>query len=322
MSSSPPVRTLFFGTADLARAVLDRLLGAPEIALLGVVSQPDRPRGRDLRLQLTPVKQLALSRQLPVWQPQRAREETFVRELAALQPELILVAAYGQILPTSILDLPRHGCLNVHTSLLPQYRGAAPIQWALLEGARETGVTIMRMDAGLDTGDILTQEKLSIEPEDDAQTLHDRLATLGGDLLARSLPAYLAGEIPRRPQLAEGVSYARKLSKEDGFLNWTETAVQLRNRIRAFTPWPGASTCWPAGERMTLLKIWRAEVVEGIIGTPGEVLTADRQGIVVACGRDALRINELQREGGRRLAAADFLAGHPMPPGGKFEDRK
>lgn len=302
------------GTPELARTSLQALVHSPQFKLVAVVTQPDRPKGRDLKLQASPVKELALQADLPVLQPERARSDAFVEELRALQPELIAVAAYGQILPKAILELPRYGCLNVHTSLLPRYRGAAPIQWAILNGDAETGVTIMKMEVTLDTGDILTQATTPIRPEDDAQTLHDRLATMGAELLAQTIPDHAAGKITARPQPAEGVTYARKIEKQDGLIDWTQPARVVWNRVRGLVPWPGAFTYLPAQPQPHLLKIWRAEVVEAS-GQPGEVLQADKHGVVVACGQQALRILLLQREGGRRLDAAAFLAGHPLCPG-------
>lgn len=303
------------GTADLACASLRALCRQPFLKVITVVSQPDKPKGRDLSLQPTPVKVLALEHDLPVLQPKRAREEAFIAELRALQPDLIVVAAYGQILPQALLDIPPLGCLNVHTSLLPAYRGAAPIQWAILDGRTETGVTIMKMDAGLDTGPMLTQATTPILPEDNAQTLHDRLAELGGELLVRTIPDLVAGRIQPRPQPAEGASYARKISKNDGRIDWTRPAIEIWNCVRGFTPWPGAFTQIADGSNARMLKIWRAEVDGSAQGTPGEVLSADKTGIVVACGQGALRILELQREGGRRLSAQQFLAGHAIAPG-------
>lgn len=311
----PPLKTIFMGTAELACASLQALRREAEVQLIAVVSQPDKPRGRDLKVQPTPVKAVALAAAVPVLQPARARDVAFIEQLRLLQADLIVVAAYGQILPPAILELPRFGCLNVHTSLLPRHRGAAPIQWAILGGDPETGVTIMKMDAGLDTGDILTQITTPIAAADNAQTLHDRLARLGGELLVRTIPEYVAGRITPRPQPAEGVTYARRLTKEDGRLDWTQPAHGLWNRVRAFTPWPGAFTFQQIEGKPRLLKIWLAQAEETGSGNPGEVLRADKNGIVVACGEHSLRILELQREGGRRLNAAEFLAGHPLPAG-------
>src|ERR1051326_8028725 len=248
------------GTADLACASLQALAQGPDFDVLTVITQPDRPKGRDLKLQPSSVKALALKLNLPVLQPERARQEGFIAELRPLAPDLIVVAAYGQILPQAILDLPRFGCLNVHTSILPRYRGAAPIQWALLNDDLETGVTIMKMDAGLGTA-----------------------------LLVRTIPDYIAGKISPRPQPAEGASYARKITKEDGRLDWTQPARRLWNRIRAFTPWPGAFTFQLVESKPIFIKIWQADIIEHSgAAAPGEILEAGKQGILVRCGHNAL----------------------------------
>jgi methionyl-tRNA formyltransferase len=311
------LRVIFMGTAELSCDSLRALMESPACQVVAVVTQPDRPKGRDLKLQPSPVKVLALKANLPVLQPERARDETFLGALRDLPHELIVVAAYGQILPQSLLDLPRFGCLNVHTSLLPRYRGAAPIQWAILNGDAETGVTIMKMDAGLDTGDILAQAKTPIHPADNSETLYDRLARLGAELLVRTIPEYVAGRISPRPQPPEGVSHASKIRKQDGHIDWTQPAHIIWNRVRGLVPWPGAFSYLPGQPQPLLLKIWQAEVVERS-GSAGEILQADKTGIVVGCGREALRILTLQREGGRRLSTQEFLAGHPLLPGHKL----
>ena len=311
------LRVIFMGTPDLACDSLRALLAAPDFQVVGVVTQPDRPKGRELKLQPSPVKELALQAKLAVLQPERARDDAFLGALRDLQPELIAVAAFGQILPQCILDLPRFGCLNVHTSLLPKYRGAAPIQWAILKGDAETGVTIMKMDAGLDTGDILTQANTPISPEDTSETLHDRLARLGAELLVRTLPDYVAGKLVPVAQPAEGVSYAPKIKKQDGHIDWNQAARAIWNRVRGLAPWPGAFSYLPSQPHPLLLKIWQAEPVEQT-GPPGAILQADKTGIVVGCAHHALRIQFLQREGGRRLSAQEFLAGHPLLPGQKL----
>jgi methionyl-tRNA formyltransferase len=311
------IAIVFFGTAELACPSLAALSEHPQIEVAAVVTQPDRPKGRDLKLQPSPVKVEAMKRQLPVLQPEKARRPEFVSEVARYKPGLIVVAAYGQILPASLLELPAAGCLNVHTSLLPKYRGAAPIQWAILNDEPQTGVTIMKMDAGLDTGGILTQEPTVIERTDTAQTLHDRLAELGAALLIQTIPDYLAGRIQPRPQSGSEATYARKITREDGRLDWALPGRTLWNRVRGLTPWPGAWTLLPDAAVHPLVKVWEAEPAEGK-GEPGEVLRADKDGIVIACGPDSLRITKLQREGGRRMSAAEFLAGHPMRAGQRF----
>jgi methionyl-tRNA formyltransferase len=308
------MRIIFMGTPELAGASLQALLRVPEFEIVAVVTQPDQPKGRGLKLQPPAVKEIALRENLPVFQPARARDENFIQQLRELQPELIAVAAYGQILPQSILDLPRFGCLNVHTSLLPKYRGAAPIQRAILEGERETGVTIMKMDAGLDTGAILSQEKTPIREDDNSQTLHDRLAQIGAELLVKTIPDYVAGKIEPRPQPTEDVSYAPKIKKSDGQINWSESALMCWNRVRAMNPWPGAFTFLSAEPSPALLKIWHAEISTES-GSPGKILRADKSGLVVGCAKDSLRILVLQREGGRRMTVQEFLAGNPLCPG-------
>jgi methionyl-tRNA formyltransferase len=304
-------RVVFMGTADLAATVLRRLAADDRWSVVLAVSQPDRPKGRDLALQPTPVKQTALEAGIPVDQPAKARDPMFLERLRTLAPDLIVVAAYGQLLPQALLDIPRHGCLNVHTSLLPAYRGAAPIQWALADGLSETGVTLMRMDAGLDTGPIVTTATTPIGDDDTGQSLHDRLADLGGDLLVRSLPDYLAGRLPPHPQPAEGVSHARKITKDDGRLIWDRPAVELWRRLRAFRPWPGAFCHAEGGGKTRLVKVHDAVPCEGS-GQPGERIDGGKGRLVVACGTGALELRILQPEGGRRMEAAAFLAGHPL----------
>ncbi len=319
------------GTPDLAATCLSKLLAADELEVLAAVSQPDRPKGRHLHLQPTPVKATARAARIPVFQPDKARDPAFLETLRGLKPDLIAVAAYGQILPKSLLDLPAHGCLNVHTSLLPRYRGAAPIQWAILNGDAETGVTIMKIVPALDSGDIVSQTRTAITPEDDAQTLHDRLADLGAELLVRTLPEYVAGNLKPQPQADGNVVYARKITKADGHVDWTRPAMALWNQVRGLTPWPGAFTHLPvvgtpestarsSGFSQlpytsgTLLKLWKAEATRGQ-GPPGIVLQSDKHGLVVACAQGALRILELQTEGKRRMTTAEFLAGHPLRAG-------
>lgn len=309
-----PLRIVFMGTPDLAAISLTALLREAGFRIISVVTQPDRPKGRELRLQPSPVKEIALKAGIPVLQPEKARDENFITGLRTLQPDLIAVAAYGQILPQRLLDMPRFGCLNVHTSLLPKYRGAAPIQWAILNDEAETGVTIMKMDAGLDTGEVISQRVTPIHPTDNAQTLHNRLAQLGAELLIETIPDYVTGSIQPRPQAAEGASYAAKIKKEHGWINWDLPARTIWNHVRAFTPWPGAFTFLPTTPQRRLLKIWEADVVSQP-GAPGDILVVNKGGIVIACGQEALRVTVLQLEGGRRLTASEFLAGHPLRPG-------
>ena len=311
------LKIIFIGTAELSCASFELLARDERFSIAAVVTQPDKPKGRELKLTPSPVKILAEQLNLPVLQPLKARDAQFIASLRALQPDLMAVVAYGQFLPQAILDVPPHGCLNVHTSILPKYRGAAPIQWAIADGNAETGVTIMRMDAGLDTGPMLAVRRTPILPADDSQTLHDRLARLGAELLVETIPDYVAGKITPQPQPAEGSTYAAKIKKEDGQIDWRRPAIQSLNRLRAFTPWPGAFAFLQTESKPYLLKIWKAEVVEKS-GAAGAVLSADKTGIVVGCGENALRILELQREGGKRLPTAQFLAGFPLQAGDRF----
>lgn len=309
------MRVVFFGTSELACHSLAALVEDKAYEVARVVTQPDRPKGRDLKLQPSAVKAEALRRGLAVLQPERARDPAFLQALAELRPALIVVAAYGQILPKTILDLPAHGCLNVHASWLPKYRGAAPIQWAILNDEAETGITIMKMDPGLDTGEIVSQQATPILSTDNAQTLHDRLAEMGAELLLKTIPDYLNGKVVPRKQPQEGASYARKMTKEDGRLNWSEPARALWNRVRAFAPWPGTFTEMDVDGAPQHLKIWEAQVDEQVGGSPGEIIRADKHGIVVACGTYALRVLTLQKEGGRRMSVSEFLAGHSVVRG-------
>ena len=308
------MRIIFMGTAEIACRPLAALCAEKEFELIAAVTQPDRPRGRDLKLQPSAVKVFASDRKIPVLQPARVRDPEFMVELQRLAPELIVVVAFGQIIPQTLLDLPKHGCLNVHTSLLPRHRGAAPIQWAIAEGDLETGVTIMKMDAGLDTGPIISRARTPILEEDTAGTLHDRLGDLGADLLVKTIYDYVDGRIIPIPQPAEGATYARKITKEDGLIDWQQSARSIHNRVRAFVPWPGAYTWRPGNGNRVLLKVWKTTPVDAI-GSPGEVLLASGGELLVACGTKAIRVIEAQREGGRRMPAAEYLAGHPIRPG-------
>jgi|SRR6266498_525279 len=314
----PGLRIIFMGTSELACASLQALCREKSFEVITVVSQPDKPKGRDLKVQFSPVKAVAVAQGLPVLQPERARHESFIAQLRALQPELVVVAAYGQILPQAILDLPPFGCLNVHASLLPKYRGAAPIAWAILNGDAASGVTIMKMDAGLDTGPILAQTTTPIAPTDNARTLHDRLAQLGAELLVKTIPEFVTGRLTPSPQPAEGASYARKITKEDGRIDWSQPARVVWLRVRGLTPWPGAFTHFPGAGPPQLLKIWSAEIEPESSGQPGTILRVDPRGILVACGEQALRILQLQREGGRRMSVREFLAGHELPVGSRL----
>lgn len=317
-SASPPapahcLRVVFLGTPELARIILVALAGMPAVEVVTVIAQPDRPVGRGLQVIPPPVKVEAQRLGLPVLQPASARDPGFLEQVRALAPDLIVVAAYGQILPQALLDVPRHGCLNIHTSLLPRWRGAAPIQWALASGDRETGVTLMRMEAGLDTGPMVAAVTTPITDADTGQSLHDRLATLGAQLLVESIPDHVAGRLVPRVQPTEGITYARKITREDGRLDWTLPARTLWQRIRAFTPWPGAFCFVPQESKAKLLKIHAAIPVESDHASgvsPGTLLSSADDGLVIACGHGALRLTEVQPEGGKRMTASAFQAGH------------
>jgi methionyl-tRNA formyltransferase len=310
---------IFAGTPEFARVALERLLAAGFRVPL-VLTQPDRPAGRGMKLQPSPVKQLALERGIAVAQPRSLRldgkypeDARAAREaIEAAQADAMVVAAYGLILPQWVLDLPRLGCLNIHASLLPRWRGAAPIHRAIEAGDAQTGVTIMQMDAGLDTGDMLLIERLPIEAEDTTGTLHDRLAALGARLVVEALEIAACGGLKAEKQPAEGVTYAHKIEKAEAALDWGAPAGTLARRVRAFNPFPGAATSL-AGE---VIKVWAAHAESGSApAVPGQVLAADGSGIRVATGGGVLVLTELQRAGGKRLAAADFLRGFALAPG-------
>ncbi len=303
------LRVVFFGTAELACASLQALAGDSQFSVVAVVTQPDKPRGREMQVRPSAVKATALALNLPVLQPKRARDPAFIEEIRALSPDAGVVVAYGQILPQALLDVPKHGFVNVHTSLLPKHRGAAPIQTAILMGDAETGVTIMQMDAGLDTGPILAQRSTPISNEETSQTLHDRLAKIGAELLVETLPPFARGEISPRPQ-PEGPTYAAKIEKVHGLIRWSEPAAVIEQKIRAFTPWPGAYAYFEIGGQSRLVKVWKA-VVENGTDTPGNILSQER-GLIVACGEKALRLLEIQMEGRKRMMVQDFLAGHAV----------
>jgi len=306
------VKLIFAGTPDFAACALSALR-ASRHALALVLTQPDRPAGRGLKPHPSPVKRLALDHGIPIAQPASLKEAGAQDVLRAVGADLMVVAAYGLILPPSVLVMPRLGAVNIHASLLPRWRGAAPIQRALLAGDRETGVCIMQMEAGLDTGPVLLSESIPIRDEDNAQTLHDRLANLGAGLLMKALDDLEYGAAMPRPQPAQGATYAGKVERAEARIDWTRPALEIWRKVRAFNPRPGAASRLRDEE----LKIWQGAPAphSGIAGT---VLEAQPQGIVVACGEGSLRIDELQRAGGRRLSPAEFLRGHPLVPGEHF----
>ncbi|OJV74024.1 MAG: methionyl-tRNA formyltransferase [Burkholderiales bacterium 64-34] len=315
------MRVIFAGTPEFARVALERLLAAGFTVPL-VLTQPDRPAGRGMKLQASPVKQCALEHGILVAQPRSLRldgkypdDAAAARDaLVAAQTDVMVVAAYGLILPQWVLDLPAQGCLNIHASLLPRWRGAAPIHRAIEAGDAETGVTIMQMDAGLDTGDMLLMERLAIAPTDTTATLHDRLAALGGRMIVEALELAACGGLKAVPQPAEGITYAHKIEKAESTIDWSLPATVIGQRIRAFDPFPGASTeC--AGET---IKVWSYEIDSNKTNMDkrqGQILSVNGDGVTVACGEGTLRLTTLQRAGGKRLAAADFLRGFDLQPG-------
>jgi len=313
------MRVMFAGTPEFAAVALARIQAAGHTVPL-VLTQPDRPAGRGMKLQASAVKQLALQHGMPVAQPRSLRlDGKFPDDAAATQqaildaqPDVMVVAAYGLILPQWVLDAPRLGCLNIHASLLPRWRGAAPIHRAIEAGDAQTGVTIMQMDAGLDTGAMLLADTLTIAPDDTTASLHDRLAEMGGELLVQALLQAQAGQLQPVAQPQAGVTYAHKIDKAEAAVDWMHTAELVARRVRAFNPFPGA-TAQLAGEA---IKLWQAQVkVSAHQAKPGTVLGADEHGVCIACGHDVLCVTQLQRAGGKRLSAADFLRGFALKPG-------
>ena len=315
--SAPALRVAFAGTPEFAAVALEAILAAGHTVPL-VLTQPDRPAGRGMKLQASPVKQLAQQHALPVAQPHSLKldgkytdEAAAARDaLLAAQPDVMVVAAYGLILPQWTLDLPRLGCLNIHGSLLPRWRGAAPIHRAIEAGDAQTGITIMQMDAGLDTGDMLLIGAEPIGADDTTAVLHDRLAALGGKLVVDALAQ--AGQLVRTPQPAEGVNYAHKIEKAEAAIDWSLPAAVIERRVRAFDPFPGCTFVLPTEKGPEVVKLWRASVVPAS-GAPGEVLHAQGETLVVACGEQAIALHTLQRPGGKRVAAREFLQSCALP---------
>ena len=310
------MRILFLGTGDIGLPSLDWLLGTSKHEVVGVITQPDKPVGRKLVLTPPETKVRALAAGVPVFQPERLRK--VVDEVKAFEADIAVVIAYGQILSKAVLEAPRLGCINVHASLLPKYRGAAPIQAAIREGDAETGVTIMFMDEGLATGDILLMERLPIAPDETGGSLHDRLALAAPAALERALDRISVGNPPRTPQDNTQASHVGKLTREHGHLDWSRSAVEIERLVRAYTPWPGTFTKLPDGAP---LKVHATRVVPEAEVCPvgGTVVGADpRNGVIVACGQGLLEILDVQAEGRKRMSAADFLRGHALPVGSRL----
>ena len=309
------MRLIFAGTPEFAVAALAALIDAKhDIAM--VLTQPDRPAGRGLRETPSPVKRLAQQQGIDVFQPITLKTPDNQAKIAAVKADAMVVAAYGLILPQAVLDIPRLGCINIHGSLLPRWRGAAPIHRAILAGDRETGITIMQMAAGLDTGPTLLRESIPIDAKDTTATLHDQLATLGGKLIVRALEQLQNGALPATPQPDEGVTYAAKINKSEARIDWNLPAAEIERQVRAFNPFPIAQTRW----RGETLRIWKAELAGEENRNPGSIVTVEKDRIVVACGAGTLALTELQRAGGKRLAARAFLQGMSIQVGERFGD--
>ncbi len=310
------MRTVFMGTPDFAVPCLRQLADMTQV--VGVYTQPDRRQGRGLTLAPPPVKQVAMELGLPVHQPARLRSPESWRQLQELEPDLIVVVAYAQILPVKVLTLPRYGCINVHASLLPAYRGGAPIHWAILNGETETGITIMMMDQGLDTGDILLQAALSIGPNETCGEVHDRLATLGAEALAKALVALEQGKLESKPQPQVGMSYARNLAKQDGLINWASSAMTIHNQIRGLNPWPVAYTEHD-GKR---LRVLRSRLVDAngqsISAEPGTIIEISEAGPLIQTGDGVLLLSEVQPASKRRMNGADYVRGHALTLGSRL----
>lgn len=311
------MRILFIGTGDIGLPSLDWLLYTPKHQVVGVVTQPDKPAGRKLVLTPPQVKVRAEAAGIPVIQPLKIRNA--VEELKAFNADVAVVVAYGQILSRAVLDVPKLACLNIHASLLPKYRGASPIQAAIRAGDAKTGVTIMHMDEGLDTGDILLMDRVDIEPTDTGGTLHDKLALAAPASLEEALDLIASGPAPRKPQENEFASHCGKLKREDGHLDWSRSATELEFLIRAYNPWPGTFALLPGpGDKPSPLKVHRARVLPDADAcpAPGTLVSTDpKTGLIVACGQGLLALEEVQAEGGKRLPAADFLRGKPLEAG-------
>ena len=307
------MRIVFMGTPDFSVPTLECLIRKHDV--VAAVTQPDRPKGRGKAMQSSPVKVTALAHDIPVYQPVKVRDEAFVSVLKELNPDVIVVVAFGQILPESILNLPRWGCINVHASLLPRYRGAAPIQWAVIDGEKETGVTIMYMDKGLDTGDMIAKASVAIDEKETGESLHDKLAVLGGPLLLKVLDDLEKGIDHREKQDDSLSCYAGMLTKDMGRIDWNKDAASIERLVRGLNSWPSAYTYY----KDKTLKIWSADVTPGKEDAiPGRVIAVDQDSFTVQTGQDALRILEVQLQGKKRMPVKAFLLGNSVEPGMLF----
>jgi methionyl-tRNA formyltransferase len=309
------MRIIFIGTGEIGLPCLQALAKSPNHSVLAVVTQPDKPVGRQLKLSPSPVKEEAFRLHLKIFQPEKIGASASLAQLRYLNPDLIVVAAYGQILPKDLLNLPRYGCLNLHTSLLPKYRGASPIHSAIAAGEKESGVTIMWMDEGLDTGDILMQQAVALRRHETAQTLHDRLAKIGAELLLKSLPLVETGNAPRIQQDKNKATLTKKLSKENGHIDWDRPQREIDAHIRAMTPWPSAYAWIPQETDQKMLKIFTTIISRHAKGKPGEIVRVDKHGILVAAKVGGLLLREVQLEGKKRMHAAEFARGFNLPVG-------
>lgn len=309
------LRIVFMGTPEFACPTLQKLIERGE-QVVAVVTQPDRPKGRGQQMMPPPVKVLAERHGIPVLQPIKVRTPENIEQIRELAPDLVVVVAFGQILPKALLDIPPKGCINVHASLLPRYRGAAPLNWCIINGETETGVTTMLMDVGLDTGDMLLKKITPIDPDEDASSLHDRLSRIGAEALTETLDLLVAGKLVPEKQDDSLTNYAPLLKKEHGIIDWSRDAASIKNQIRGMTPWPGAYTELDG----KTLKLYRVRTGNGT-GIPGTIITVDRTGIEIACGTGSIIVDELQLEGKKRLPASEFLSGFRIGPGTILGDR-
>ena len=302
------MRVVFMGTPDIAATCLKKLL-QENIEVVGVYTQPDRPKNRGMKMAFSPVKEVAISAGIPVFQPDNFREDSTVSELAALKPDVVAVVAYGRILPQRVLDIPEKGCINIHASLLPSYRGSAPYQWAVLDGQKQTGVTAMYLCREMDAGDIIDKSVTPIHPDESAGELLDRLAVLGADLLVKTLSDIEAGTAVSTPQDHKLATYAPMLDKSMSPIDWTKTASRIHDHVRGMNPWPVATTMIQ-GNRF---KVYSTAVIEEQTNAePGTILALTKTGLRVACGDGVIELRTIQAEGGKRMAAPDYFRGHPL----------
>jgi methionyl-tRNA formyltransferase len=310
------MRIVYIGTGDIGLPTLELLLKTEEHHVLAVVTQPDKPAGRGLEMKAPPIKDLAMRHHVPIFQPAKIRDQHSIEQILYLRPDVIVVMAYGQILPGAVLRAGRIACLNLHASLLPRHRGAAPIQAAIQSGDRESGITVMFMDEGLDTGDILLAKKIPIRRRETGGSLHERLAVLAPEAIAEALALLKKGQAPRVPQNSAAATYAKKLTRENGEINWSATPSEIDRLIRAMNPWPGAYTWLPAeGGTAKKFKIFTIIQSSRRSGSPGEIIRADKHGILVASKNGSVLIREVQLEGKKRMTAREFLLGNPVNTG-------